>query len=68
MIEMLVKELIEKLKQYNEDKEVLIQSRYAIYHFHIDSVIKNGRGKKDLVFIKEGMQEVFDNKEEDFDV
>lgn len=52
---MLVKELIEKLKQYNEDKEVLIQSRYAIYHFHIDSVIKNGRGKKELVFIKEGM-------------
>jgi len=59
---MLVKDLIEKLKLYNEDNEVLIQTNYGSVNFHIDSVIKKDRGKKELVFIREGRQEVFDDK------
>ena len=65
---MKVKDLIEKLKQFNEDQEVLIQSRYASYHFHIDKVIKKGRGKKKAVFIWEGRQAWFgkDDENEEF--
>ena len=63
---MLVKDLIEKLKLYNEDNEVLIQTNYGSVNFHIDSVIKKDRGKKELVFIREGRQEVFDDKKEDY--
>ena len=63
---MLVKDLIEKLKLYNEDNEVLIQTNYGSVNFHIDSVIKKDRGKKELVFIREGRQEVFNDKKEDY--
>jgi hypothetical protein len=68
VIEMLVKDLIEKLKLCNEDNEVLIQTNYRSVNFHIVSVIKKDRGKKDLVFIREGRQEVFDDKKEDYGV
>ena len=60
--------MIEKLEQINENREVLIQSRYASYHFHIDSVKKTDNGRKEFVFIKEGKQEVFYNKKQDFDI
>lgn len=63
---MLVKDLIEKLKLYNEDNEVLIQTNYGSVNFHIDCVIKKDRSKKELVFIREGRQEVFDDKKEDY--
>jgi hypothetical protein len=62
VVKILVKELIEKLKDFNENSEVLIQSRYASYHFHINSVNENGNGKNKFIFIKEGKQELFDNK------
>lgn len=62
MVKILVKKLIEKLEYFNENRDVLIQSRYASYHFHINNVIKKGKGHRERVFIKEGKQEVFENK------
>ncbi len=60
--EMLVKELIKKLKDFNEDNDVLIQSRYESYHFHIGKVLKKSIGKKEFIFIGEGKQEWFDKE------
>jgi len=42
-----VKGLIEKLKKYDETQLVLIESRHASYHFHVDKVAK-GLIDKDL--------------------
>jgi len=59
-----VKELVEQLKKYGEDWDVLIESRDASYHFHVDKVTE-GLVDKDLdeliedrkvVFLHEGQQ------------
>ena len=42
-----VKELVEQLEKYDEDWDVLIESRYASYHFHVDKVTE-GLIDKDL--------------------
>lgn len=64
MKKMNVKELIEKLKKYDEMQLVLIESRHASYHFHVDKVAE-GLIDKDLdeliedrkvVFLHEGKQ------------
>lgn len=42
-----VKELIEELKKHNEKQLVMIESRHASYHFHVDKVV-DGLIDKDL--------------------
>ena len=42
-----VKELIEELKKHDDEQLVMIESRHASYHFHVDKVV-DGLIDKDL--------------------
>lgn len=59
-----VKELIEELKKHNDEQLVMIESRHASYHFHVDKVAERLIDKdldeliedKKVVFLHEGKQ------------
>ena len=53
---MKVKELVEKLRECNEDWEVLTESMHGSYHFHINKLSVDKINDEDMVFLHEGKQ------------
>lgn len=51
-----VKELVEKLKKYNDDSEVYLGSFYDSYHFCIGKIEDEEIDGKECIFLHEGKQ------------